>query len=169
MPSACDRSSGFAPLARSDAGILILGSLPSQRSIARNEYYAHPQNAFWRIMAVLAAAEGSYESRIAALQRAGIAVWDVLASSVRRGSLDADIRMSTARVNNFEAFFASHSEIRRVCFNGQKAAKIFATRVPQGVVDGRIQLVTLPSTSPANAAISFQQKLERWQAAVSAA
>jgi hypoxanthine-DNA glycosylase len=168
MPSACDRSSGFAPLARSDARVLILGSLPSQRSISRNEYYAHPQNAFWPIMAAIASAEGSYENRSAALQQAGIAVWDVLASSVRRGSLDADIQMSTAEVNNFEAFFAAHRAIRRVLFNGQKAAKIFAERVPQDLVEGRIQLFTLPSTSPAHAAMSLQRKLELWQAAISA-
>jgi len=169
VPSACDRSSGFAPQAGSDARILILGSLPSQRSIAQNEYYAHPQNAFWPMMAVIVAANGSYENRSAALQQAGIALWDVLASSVRHGSLDADIQMSTAEVNNFEAFFGAHRKIRRVCFNGQKAATIFSSRVPQELVDGRIELVTLPSTSPAHAAMSFQQKLELWQAALSPA
>lgn len=163
MPSQSGRSSGFAPLARDDARILILGSLPSQRSIASNEYYAHPQNAFWRIMAALAGAAGDYEDRGAALQERGIALWDVLASSVRPGSLDADIQMSTAEINDFEQFFATHSAIERICFNGQKAAKIFSDRVPQNIVDSRVQLVTLPSTSPAHAAMRLAEKLELWR------
>ena len=166
MASGCGRASGFAPLARSDARVLILGSLPSQRSIASNEYYAHPQNVFWRIMASITAADGSYENRSAALQAAGIALWDVLASSIRPGSLDADIEMSTAEVNNFEAFFTAHRAIERICFNGQKAARIFSDRVPQELVNARMQLFTLPSTSPAHAAMRYEQKLKLWQDAV---
>ncbi len=160
-------SQGFAPLARDDARILILGSLPSQRSLAASEYYAHPQNAFWRIMATLVGAEGSYSDRCAALCTAGIALWDVLASSVRPGSLDADIQMRTAKVNNFEQFLATHVDIRRICFNGQKAAHIFASRVPPELVENRIQSFILPSTSPAHAAMGFDTKLEQWRKAIS--
>ena len=101
-----ERSSGFPPLARDDARILILGSLPSQRSIAAREYYAHPQNAFWRIMSALTGADGNYSERCAALTSHSVALWDVLASSVRPGSLDADIQMSTAEVNDFKQFLA---------------------------------------------------------------
>lgn len=163
MSSPGERSSGFAPLARFDARILILGSLPSRRSIADNEYYAHPQNAFWRIMAELVDADGSYADRCSALEKGGIALWDVLASSVRPGSLDADIQLSTADVNDFEQFLAAHSAIERICFNGQKAAKIFSDRVSQDIIDNRIQLFTLPSTSPAHAAMRFDEKLELWR------
>jgi len=163
MSSQGERSSGFAPLARENARVLILGSLPSQRSITDNQYYAHPQNAFWRIMAELVGASGSYGDRRVALQKEGIALWDVLASSVRPGSLDADIRVSTAEVNDFERFFAEHDAIERICFNGQTAAKIFSDRVPQDVVDSRVQLITLPSTSPAHAAMHFDEKLEQWR------
>ena len=134
-----------------------------QRAIAENEYYAHPQNAFWRIMRELVGADGSYVERCSALQRGQIALWDVLASSVRPGSLDADIQMSTANVNDFEHFFAAHSNIERICFNGQKAAKIFSDRVPYNLVGSRIQLLTLPSTSPAHAAMHFDEKLRRWR------
>jgi hypoxanthine-DNA glycosylase len=163
MSSQGERLSGFVPLASFDARILILGSLPSQRSIADDEYYAHPQNAFWRIMAELVDADGSYADRCSALQRGGIALWDVLASSVRPGSLDADIQMSTADVNDFEQFLAEHNAIERICFNGQKAAKIFSDRVPQDVVENRIQLITLPSTSAAHAAMHFDEKLKIWK------
>lgn len=163
MSSERERSAGFAPLARADARVLVLGSLPSQRSIADNEYYAHPQNAFWRIMAELVDAEGSYAERCAALRREKIALWDVLANSIRPGSLDADIQMSTAVVNDFEYFLAVHRGVERICFNGQKAAKIFSDRVPQDIVESRVQLFTLPSTSPAHAAMRFEEKLELWR------
>jgi TDG/mug DNA glycosylase family protein len=163
MASQGDRSSCFAPLASYDARVLILGSLPSQRSIADNEYYAHPQNAFWRIMRELVGADGSYADRCSALQAGQIALWDVLASSVRPGSLDADIQMSTANVNDFKQFLEAHVAIERICFNGQKAAKIFSDRVPQEIHDSRVRLLTLPSTSPAHAAMRFDEKLKRWR------
>ena len=169
MASQGERSSGFAPVANDDARILVLGSLPSQRSIAENEYYAHPQNAFWRIMRELVGADGSYVDRCAALQQGQIALWDVLASSVRPGSLDADIRMSTANVNDFEQFLAVHVAIERICFNGQKAAKIFSDRVPQEILDSRVQLLTMPSTSAAHAAMRFDEKLKRWREGINLA
>jgi hypoxanthine-DNA glycosylase len=169
MTSQGERSSGFAPLASNDARVLILGSLPSQRSIADNEYYAHPQNAFWRIMREIVGADGSYADRCAALQRERIALWDVLASSVRPGSLDADIQMSTANVNDFEQFLADHVAIERICFNGQKSAKIFSDRVPQEILDSRVQLLTMPSTSPAHAAMRFDEKLKRWRKGINLA
>jgi TDG/mug DNA glycosylase family protein len=166
MLSQGERSSGFAPLANDDARVLVLGSLPSQRSISANEYYAHPQNAFWRIMGELVGADGSYADRCSALQSKKIALWDVLASSVRPGSLDADIQMSTAEVNDFVHFLAEHTVIERICFNGQKAAKIFSDRVSQDIIDNRIQLFTLPSTSPAHAAMRFDEKLELWRTGI---
>lgn len=163
MASAGERSSGFAPLAGDGPRILVLGSLPSRRSIVANEYYAHPQNSFWRIMRELAGAQGGYADRCAALQTKKIALWDVLASSVRPGSLDASIQMSTAAVNDFEHFLALHGAIIRICFNGQKAAKIFSDRVSADIVGNRIELVTLPSTSPAHAAMRFDEKLDLWR------
>lgn len=166
MSPQVERSSGFLPLARDDARILILGSLPSQRSIADNEYYAHPQNAFWRIMSALVGADGNYSERCAALTNHSLGLWDVLASSVRPGSLDADIQMSTAKVNDFKQFLTVHTALERICFNGQKAASIFSKRVSEEIFDDRIDLITLPSTSPAHAAMSFDEKLERWRTAL---
>ena len=89
-------SQGFPPVAREDAQILVLGSLPGVRSIEMQQYYAHAQNAFWEIMRGLFAIEGDYAQRCQQLIEHRIAVWDVLQSSVRPGSLDADIRMDSA-------------------------------------------------------------------------
>jgi double-stranded uracil-DNA glycosylase len=154
-------SRGFAPIAGRGARVLVLGSLPSQRSIAEQQYYAHPQNAFWRIMGELAGATGGYEQRCAALIRHRIAVWDVLAASVRPGSLDADIELESAQVNDFESFFRAHPDLVRICFNGRKAAQMFERFA--GALAGPLELVSLPSTSPAFAAMRFDDKLARWR------
>ena len=166
MNVAGDRSAGFPPLARADARVLILGSLPGQRSIAAQQYYAHPQNAFWRMMAELTGGHGNYDERCAALTANGIALWDVLASSVRPGSLDADIQLATAEVNDFVAFLAEYKCIELICFNGQKAAQIFASRAQPGLGNSNIRLQTLPSTSPAHAAMSYDDKLNLWRASI---
>ena len=166
MQPEADRSNGFSPVARDDACILVLGSLPGNRSIQDNEYYAHPRNAFWRIMASITGANGNYGHRCNALLDHKIALWDVLASSVRPGSLDADIDLSTAMVNDFSEFLSEHRGIDRICFNGQKAAKIFRGRVAASSLRSGIELLTLPSTSPAHAAMSFAEKLNRWRSAL---
>jgi hypoxanthine-DNA glycosylase len=157
-------SQSFPPVMRADARILILGSLPGQRSLREQQYYAHPQNAFWRIMRELTGADGSYEQRCHALLDNGIALWDVLAESVRPGSMDSDIRMDTARPNDFATLFRDCPAIGRVCFNGQKAAAMFSRFV--GLDTFTMRFETLPSTSPAYAAMSYDEKLERWQTAL---
>lgn len=155
-------SAGFPPIAAADAKILILGSLPSRRSLAESEYYAHRQNAFWRIMSELLGINGDYESRCEQLTRTGIAVWDVLASSVRPGSMDADIRLDSAQQNDFEGFLAAHVGIQRIGFNGRKAEQLFRGLVVPELATPLPQLISLPSTSPAYAAMSFDDKLEAW-------
>ncbi len=157
-------STGFAPVARPDARLLILGSLPGRRSLEAGRYYAHARNAFWRIMAALYGAQGSYARRCSALIEARVALWDVLAESERPGSLDAAIRMDTARVNDFEAFLARHPDIDRIAFNGRKAEEIFRRRVIPTLSTPAPALLSLPSTSPANAALSFDDKLSTWRA-----
>ena len=160
-------SSGFPPVARSDARILILGSLPGRRSIAEQQYYAHPQNAFWRIMRDLYGVEGDYAARCMQLTERGIAVWDVLYSSIRPGSMDADIRLDSARANAFDQFFREHRGLRLLAFNGQKAAQLFARFVEPACHANDIGRVVLPSTSPAYASLSYSDKLERWRGALS--
>jgi hypoxanthine-DNA glycosylase len=160
------RATGFTAVARADARILVLGSLPGQRSIDAQEYYAHPQNTFWRIMAEVLGASGSYARRCAALLEARIALWDVLASSVRPGSLDADILLATADVNDFATFFASHESVDLILFNGQTAAQVFRRRVLPGLGSQHVRQIALPSTSPAHAAMSYADKISAWRAAI---
>ena len=163
LGESADPAIGFPPIASANAYTLILGSLPGIRSIQAAQYYAHPRNAFWQIMAELVGAEGNYRQRCKILRDRHIAVWDVLSSSVRPGSLDADIDMATARVNDFAEFLTRFRQIDRICFNGQKAEKIFRSRVTLGNDTGKILLVTLPSTSPAHASMSYEQKLKLWR------
>lgn len=158
-------SEGFAAVARPDARILILGSLPGERSIAEQEYYAHPRNAFWPIMKVLYGVDGSYKERCEQIQDNGVAVWDVLQASVRSGSLDADIQVNTARVNDFGAFLSTYSNINLIVFNGKKAEQLFKRRVANSIIEN-VRLAGLPSTSPAYAAMKFSTKLEIWRAAL---
>lgn len=158
---------GFAPIAGAGAGTLILGSLPSRQSLQHNQYYAHPRNAFWRIMGALVSAgpEVAYQERVRRLVAARIAVWDVLASSVRPGSLDADIDLSSAVPNDFDKFFSEFPSISRVAFNGKKAAEMFR-RLGCRPHGAGVELITLPSTSPAFAAMPFEEKLARWRSVV---
>ncbi len=157
-------SQSFPPIARPDARILVLGSLPGQRSLQEQQYYAHPQNAFWRIMRELFGAEGGYQQRCDTLVEHGIALWDVLAESVRPGSMDSDIKIDTARPNDFATLFGDCPGIGKVCFNGQKAAAMFERFVGVDTYDLRFE--TLPSTSPAYAAMPYSEKLARWAAAL---
>jgi hypoxanthine-DNA glycosylase len=159
------RAQGFPPIARADARILILGSLPGRRSIEEQQYYAHPQNAFWRIMRELYGADGSYGARCARLADNGIAVWDVLHSSVRPGSMDADIQLGSAAANDFGDFFSRHPHVVLIAFNGTKAAQLFSRFVTAEAATG-IRRVGLPSTSPAYASIPFSGKLAAWREAL---
>jgi TDG/mug DNA glycosylase family protein len=158
---------GFAPILGDRARVLILGSLPSVASLEKNQYYGHPQNVFWRIMGELfgAGPDMPYAQRTRILVNARVAVWDVLRSSVRPGSMDADIETSTAKPNDFETLFRDQPGIRLVCFNGRTAAKFFEQLVAPVIENGSNsrQYETLPSTSPAHASLSFADKLERWR------
>lgn len=159
-------AAGFPPVSRPDARILILGSLPGERSIREQQYYAHPQNAFWRIMRELFDIDGDYASRCLGLVENGIALWDVLQSSERPGSLDASIKLAGAAANDFSAFFTEHPDIRLIALNGRKAEQLFARFVDAaGIADG-VARVGLPSTSPAYASMSYSGKLATWRNAL---
>lgn len=166
-------SHGFPPIADARARVLILGSLPGRRSLEMQQYYAQPQNAFWRIMGKLFGAEPDlpYAARIDTLCARGVAVWDVLASGEREGSLDSAIVPASIVVNDFSRFFAEHRAIRLICFNGNTAAGLFRRRVRPVLAaePAAIETLVLPSTSPAYAGLRFEQKLARWAAALAAA
>ena len=158
---------GFPPVARRGARVLLLGSMPSVASLAAGEYYAHPHNQFWRIIGELLAINPAapYAKRTAALRRADVALWDVLASCTRPGSLDTDIDERSIVVNPFADFLAVHPHIRRVCFNGARAEAAWRRHVlPLLPRDRELDCLRLPSTSPAHAALTFRQKLRAWRA-----
>jgi len=162
------RIKGFPPLVGAGAQVLILGSMPSVASLDKHEYYGKPQNAFWKIMGELygAGPDISYTLRVNKLIKAGVAVWDVLASCVRPGSLDSAIDMSSAELNDLVGLLGEYSGIRHVFFNGRKAEQIFVARVATDVARLRpdMQYTSLPSTSPAMASLNFSDKLECWRA-----
>jgi hypoxanthine-DNA glycosylase len=163
-------SSCFAPIAAPDARILILGSLPGTLSLERSQYYAHPRNNFWPIMHTLVGipTDLPYEERLARLKQSGIALWDVCAEADRPGSLDTRIAETSIVANDFEAFLKTHPAIALIAFNGAKAHQIFERRVLPGLslTAASIPRATLPSTSPANARIPLEQKLEVWRQAL---
>jgi TDG/mug DNA glycosylase family protein len=154
---------GFPPIADKNSRVLILGTLPGQASLAAGRYYAHPRNAFWPIVGHVFGfeADAPYELRVLRLRAAGIAVWDVCAAAVRPGSLDSAIAPDTITANDFTTFFARHRRIARVGFNGATAARLYRRHALP--VDG-IAFVTLPSTSPAHAAMDISTKRRRWAA-----
>ncbi len=139
------RHASFAPVVDVHTRVLILGSLPGVASLVAGRYYAHPQNAFWRLVGGaigvdLAALD--YDARLAALLAAGIGLWDVVATARRSGSLDAAIREVEA--HDLAALVATLPALRFVAFNGKTAAAIGARALPAGIAP-----VTLPSSSPA--------------------
>jgi TDG/mug DNA glycosylase family protein len=156
-------SAGFAPIAQQDARVLILGSLPGQRSLHESEYYAHPRNAFWRIMKELFSIDGDYATRCADLMANQIALWDVLARSIRPGSMDADIQVESSKANDFKGFLTAHDAINLVCFNGRKAGQLFDRLIDEKQLAPGLRFEVLPSTSPAYAAMSFDKKLSVWR------
>ena len=167
------KSKCFEPIARADARVLILGSLPGQMSLARGEYYAQPQNAFWRIMGELVGASPDvpYHERVDCIKQHQIAVWEVCAAGFRAGSLDSAIQLSTVRVNDFATFLRVHPGINLICFNGRKAEEIFERKVrqqPRALFE-RIRYASLPSSSAAHAGMPFAQKLARWRNALTGA
>ena len=165
-------SRGFPPIATPAARVLILGSLPGQVSLARRQYYAQPQNVFWRIMGALVGAgpELSYDERALRLQHEHIALWDVCKAARREGSLDAAIDLASVVPNDFGAFFATHPQVRRVFTNGGTATRLYRRLVLPYLSTSwqALPLQPLPSTSPAHAAMRFEQKLAHWQAVVEA-
>jgi len=157
----------FPPVTTPDARILILGSMPGKASLQAGQYYAHPRNAFWKIMGMLFGfdADMDYKTRLKTLRANKIALWDVMKTCVRNSSLDSDIVNSSIVPNDFRTLFDSHSDIRYLFFNGAMAETSFHKHVANEL-DGKLEQITcqrLPSTSPANANFTFQQKLNAWE------
>ncbi|HEX7800169.1 MAG TPA: DNA-deoxyinosine glycosylase [Asticcacaulis sp.] len=158
MPPIPPRKSSFPPVVDARTRLLICGSLPGERSLAAQRYYAHPQNQFWRLMSSvldqdLAALD--YGARLAALRRAGVGLWDTVASARRLGSTDAAIRDHAP--NDLKALAATLPTLRAVGFNGATAAKL-GTKALLGTP---LALIALPSSSPLHT-VGLEAKLPAW-------
>ena len=153
------RKTSFPAVVAPDARVLVLGSLPGEKSLAAQRYYAHPQNRFWHLIGKVIGTELAplaYEDRLAALLAARIGLWDTVASARRAGSLDVAIR--EAEPNSLAELAASLPALRAVGFNGRTAAKI---GMRQLAASGLV-LVPLPSSSPAHASMPLAEKEKLW-------
>jgi len=156
-------SQGFAPVTRPDARILILGSMPGVASLEAVQYYAFERNVFWKIMGDLftAGPELDYQLRLQKLVANHIALWDVIETCHRPGSLDSAISEDGMTTNDFKSFFEQHPQVTQVYFNGQKAASLYKKKVLPDLIS-QLKYHVLPSTSPAHASKSYATKLEAW-------
>lgn len=150
---------GLPPIVGPHPRVLVLGSFPSEQSLATGRYYANPRNQFWRLLGAVLGfdADAPYDARIAAATEHGVALWDVLHSCRRAGSLDARIDRKTAVVNDIGALLADHPGIDRIVVNGSAALELFERHAR---VD--VPAVRVPSSSPA-ATMAFEDKLAQWR------
>ncbi len=152
--------SSFPPISQPDAEILILGSLPGERSLEMQQYYGHAQNKFWKIIAAITGNElpQNYSDKIQLLHKNKIALWDVIEAANRTGSLDSAINNEIP--NDLQSFIKDHSGIKTIAFNGRKAAAVFYKyfKVKEG-----IKYILLPSSSPANARMGMKRMVEVWR------
>jgi TDG/mug DNA glycosylase family protein len=162
-----DYVESFPPSIGVDCRILILGSMPGVRSLAAAQYYAHPQNLFWPMMQDVFGVKHTlpYLDRMAGLRAQGVGLWDVLQGCERRGSLDSAIERESEVPNAIAALLQQRREIRTVAFNGAKAAQAFARHITRDVPASRLrelELLALPSTSPAHASMTREEKRRLW-------
>jgi hypoxanthine-DNA glycosylase len=153
------RLRGLAPVIASDARVLILGSFPSEASLAAKQYYAHPRNHFWPILGAVLdepLAELPYAERLERVKAHRVAIWDTIVACERAGSLDASIR--NAERGEMRRVHRVAPELVAVCFNGQTAARARPVWVEAGY-----KTIVMPSTSPAYT-LPIDRKLEAWQA-----
>lgn len=155
----------FDYIAGDDPKVLILGSMPGVKSLEEAQYYAHPQNAFWKIMNKMLKSDAKeYEEKLGLLKQNNIALWDVLKHCKREGSLDSDIKKDTIIINDFKEFFRNYPTVKTVFFNGGTAHNEFKKRVMSDIQKefGYLKFFKLPSTSPANARMRFDEKYDKW-------
>ncbi|WP_409416325.1 DNA-deoxyinosine glycosylase [Flavobacterium sp. PS2] len=153
-------SYSFDPISSPNASVLILGTMPGIKSLELGQYYGHKQNNFWKILFTVFNEDSTdvYEAKKEILIKNNIALWDVLKYCDRVGSLDSAIKNEIT--NDFDTFLKQHPDIKTILFNGQKAAAFFKKYIK---VSNDYKLITLPSTSPANAGKSFDSKLNEWK------
>jgi len=156
----------FEPIVGSNPRIVILGSMPGVVSLQAVQYYANPRNAFWAIIAELFGIDidCGYPSRVEQISQLPLILWDTLKACHREGSLDSKILKQQLEANNIAGLLGQYSGLRAIAFNGAASEKYFNQlekhRLP---ANHQLELIKLPSTSPANAAMNFDQKLSAWK------
>ena len=173
----------FPPVSDACARILILGSMPGVASLDAQRYYAHPQNAFWPVISSIlrddpalldakphfgaSPVDSVYRQATQMVIDRNIAIWDVLKHCRRPGSLDSNIRQDSAVCNDLETFLQAHPDVYKILFNGKAAQRLFErTALPQLSMSDQLELIPLPSTSPAMAGLSRAEKRTHWAAAL---
>ena len=159
------RVRSFEPIIGRRPRILILGSMPGVASLEAVQYYAHPRNAFWPIMAALFGIDyrADYETRVDELAKQPLILWDTLQACQRSGSLDSNIDVKTATANDFADLLRRFPGIRAILFNGATSERYFRQLVLPTLATPERALLRMPSTSPAHAGMSFEQKLAAWR------
>lgn len=158
-PSQTITKTSFDPISDNHTTILILGSLPGDKSIEVGEYYGHPRNRFWKIISTITnnPLPLSYPEKKQMLLKTGIGLWDVAHSAKRSGSLDTAIKEEVP--NDIQGFILEHQSLSVIAFNGSKAEKMFFKYFPK---NSDIKYISLPSSSPANAKFDFESLCKSW-------
>ena len=153
----------FSPSADKNSKVLILGSMPGIKSLEDQQYYAHPQNRFWKVMGYICNEPGlhefSYESKLKVLLKNNIALWDTIKSCKREGSLDSDIQDETP--NDIRELLKKYPDITKICLNGNKSYSLFKKYFPD-LLD-KYNCHKMPSTSPANARYNLDRLIKEWE------
>ena len=162
------RVASFEPQIGAGCRVLVLGTVPSLKSLEMQQSYAHPHNLFWPFMGILygAGPDLPYAERIARLHAAGVGIWDVLKHCERPGSLDSSILVESEVPNDIPGLLEAYPTIEAIALNGSRAQQVFARRIGPMIRPARLErteILALPSTSPANASIPRTVKLERWR------
>lgn len=152
---------GFPPIVGPDPKVLILGSMPGAASLKKQQYYGYDRNHFWELMSKVLSSPcpDDYNARVDWLKAHHIALWDVIATCRRTGSLDKDIK--SPRLNDIPAFIAAHGSLRAVCFNGATAMRLYKNAFG---LNGNVAYMLLPSSSPVprRKIKTMQDKLPAW-------
>lgn len=154
------RKIAFEPIADSNSCILLLGTMPGEESLRKKQYYGNVHNHFWKIIYTIfdEKIDDLYEDRVRFMLKHKIALWDVLASCEGEGSLDSNIKNELP--NDFETFFTHHPAIKHIFFTSKKAESFYRRHIG---LDTSHSYYTLPSPSPANARMTFEQKIKKWE------
>lgn len=153
----------FLPSINEYSKILILGSMPGVKSLEEQQYYAHPQNRFWKVMGALCGGQNlinyPYEQKLETLLKNNIALWDTIKSCKREGSLDSNIINETP--NDIKKLLKKYSNIKIICLNGNKSYSAFKKYFPDLLE--KYTCYKMPSTSPANARYNLEKLISDWQ------